>query len=501
MCRSSTLGLCVMLVWMFFACPRAHAQPGMVLTHQKISDTEGGFSGGLNNNDLFGVSVAFLGDLDGDGVGDLAVGAIDVGGGGRGAVWILLLNSDGTVKAHQKISDAEGGFTGILDDGDRFGRSVASLGDLDGDGVGDLAVGADLDDDGGIPPNAERGAVWVLFLNTNGTVKAHQKISDTQGGFGGVLDDIDEFGFSVASLGDLDGDGVGDLAVGAVQDDDGGTNRGAVWVLFLNTNGTVKAHQKISDTEGGFSGGLNNTDLFGISVASLDDFDGDGVGDVAVGASADDDGGNARGAVWILLLNSDGTVKSHHKISDTEGGFTGILDDDDRFGDAVASLGDFDGDGVGDLAVGAVDEGGGARGAVWILLLNRDGAVKYHQKISDTEGGFTGILNGSDFFGSAATALGDLDGDGVGDLAMGARGDDDGGNARGAVWVLFLDGCPVCPADFDCDGDVDAADLAQLLGSWGPCDDCGDCLADFNDDCAVDAEDLAQLLGDWGPCP
>ena len=64
-------------------------------------------------------------------------------------------------------------------------------------------------------------------------MKRHQKISDTQGRFTGILDDGDSFGGSVASLGDLDGDGVGDLAVGAPQDDDGGTDRGAVWVLFL----------------------------------------------------------------------------------------------------------------------------------------------------------------------------------------------------------------------------------------------------------------------------
>ena len=82
---------------------------------------------------------------------------------------------------------------------------------------------------------------------------------------------------SVASLGDLDGDGVGDLAVGATGDDDGGVNRGAVWVLFLKKNGKVKSHQKISDTQGGFTGILDNGDWFGSSVASLGDLNGDGV--------------------------------------------------------------------------------------------------------------------------------------------------------------------------------------------------------------------------------
>ncbi|MEE9297390.1 MAG: integrin alpha, partial [Phycisphaerae bacterium] len=410
---------------------------GTVKSHQKISDTQGGFTGMLDDQDTFGITVAALGDHDGDGVGDLAVGANgdDDGGAIRGAVWVLFLNTDGTVKAHQKISDTEGGFTGTLDDGDGFGTSVASLGDHDGDGVGDLAVGAVQDDDGG----TDRGAVWVLFLNTDGTVNSHQKISDTRGG-GPPLDNVDRFGTSAASLGDLDGDGVGDLAVGVRDDDDGGQSRGAVWVLFLNEDGTVKTHQKISDTEGGFTGELDDGDIFGLSVAALGDLDGDGMNDLAVGAPLDDDGGPDRGATWMLFLNLDGTVNAHQKISDTEGGFTELLDDTDGFGISSASLGDLDGDGVGELAVGAWrdDDGGLGRGAVWVLFLNTDGTVKSHQKISDTKGGFTGILDDDDAFGWSVASLGDLDGDGVGDLAVGATWDGDGGKLRGAVWILFL---------------------------------------------------------------
>ena len=444
----------------------AQAQPGWVLSHQKISDTQGAFTGILDDVDLFGWSVASLSDLDGDGVSEIVVGAPwdDDGGFNRGAVWVLFLNTDGTVKSHQKISDTEGGFTGILDDEDFFGFSVASLGDLDGDGVADLGVGARFDDDGG----RKRGAVWVLFLNTDGTVKSHQKISDTEGGFSGTLDNDDRFGTSVALLGDLDADGVGDLAVGARLDDDGGFDHGAVWVLFLNTDGTVKSHQKISDTEGGFTGILDDEDFFGGSVASLGDLDGDGVGDLAVGADWDDDGGFNRGAVWVLFLNTNGMVKSHQKISDTEGGFTGTLDNSDRFGWSAASMGDLDGDGVGDLAVGAVLDGDGGhfRGAVWVLFLDIDGTVKSHQKISDTEGGFTSNLDDEDFFGNSVASLGDLDGDGVGDLAVGASGDDDGGYRRGAAWVLFLDGVPSCYADCDPNGVLDIFDFLCFQNSF-----------------------------------
>ncbi|MDP6699031.1 MAG: integrin alpha, partial [Candidatus Latescibacteria bacterium] len=455
-------------------------QTGTVSSFQKISDTEGGFTGTVDDSDNFGQSVTSVGDLDGDGVTDLAVGAYydDDGGTNRGAMWILFLNANGTTKSYQKISDTAGSFTGTLSDDDRFGSSVASLGDLDGDGVADIAVGARLDDDGG----SDRGAVWILFLNTNGTVKSYQKISDTAGTFTGTLDDNDQFGGSVASVGDLDGDGVTDLAVGAYLDDDGGTDRGAVWVLFLTTSGTVKSYQKISDTAGTFTGTLDDADHFGNAVVSVGDLDGDGVIDLAVGAKGDSDGGTYRGAVWILFLNSSGNTKSYRKISDTAGTFTGTLDDNDYFGSSVASVDDLDGDGVADIAVGARldDDGGTSRGAMWILFLNSNGTTKSYQKISDTAGTFTGTLNNSDRFGKSVASMGDLDGDGITDIAVGATGDDDGGSSRGAMWILFLNQAHfvevgsltgvddannangVTWADYDGDGDLDL-----FLGSTG----------------------------------
>ncbi|MEQ1892583.1 MAG: integrin alpha, partial [Planctomycetota bacterium] len=221
----------------FFA--PAAAQLGHVVKAQKISDTSGGFTATLDEMDQFGRSIVNLGDLDGDGIGDLMVGAHtdDDGGLDQGSVYVLFLHANGFVKSWQKISDIEGGFGGYLDPGDQFGRAAASLGDLDGDGVVDLAVSSNYDDDGG----ANKGAVYILFLNADGTVKAVQKISELSGGLPVTLDIHDEFGRSLTSLGDLDGDGVVDLLVGTPEDDEGGTNTGALHVLFLNTDGTVKA--------------------------------------------------------------------------------------------------------------------------------------------------------------------------------------------------------------------------------------------------------------------
>ncbi|MEM7309365.1 MAG: integrin alpha [Planctomycetota bacterium] len=424
-----------------------------VAAHQKISDEAGGFGGTLDVIDSFGHASAALGDLDGDGVADLAVGSHFDGDGGakRGAVWILFLNADGSVKAEQKISATEGGFAGVLDDGDVFGSALAGLGDLDRDGVVDLAVGAPDDDDGA--PAA--GAVWILFLNADGTVKACRKISAFEGGFAGQLDAGDTFGSALAGLGDHDGDGVVDVAVGAPGDGDGGPQHGAVWVLFLNVDGSVKAERKISDSAGGFAGDLQNADFFGYSVAALGDYDEDGAGELAVGSAEAGFFGHrgippSAGAVWVLFLNDDGSVKGERKIGDGIGAFDGELDHFDRFGRGLAALGDLDGDGLQELAVGAPDDDDGGlglkanQGAVWLLFLAPDATVRAHRKISALAGGFAGELDPFDRFGTSLCAAGDLDGDGLGDLAVGAPEDDDGGTGHGAAWILFLD--PVAPA-------------------------------------------------------
>jgi len=419
----------VLLPGMAFAqCPPAIVT--VANSHQKISNTQGGFTGGLTAFDSFGTSVAALGDVDNDGVTDVAVGVPldDDGGASHGAVWILFLNANGTVKSDQKISSTQGGFAGVLDTFDNFGSSVAGLRDLDNDGVCELAVCAIGDDDGGLGSNS--GAVWILFLNADGTVKKHQKISSTQGGFQGSPG---RFGTSVAGVGDLDNNGVLDLAVGSSGSE-------SVWILFLNANGTVKSHQEISATQGLFTGVLGFNDNFGSSLAALGDLDSDGVIDLAVGSAGDDEGGSNRGAVWILFLNANGTVKRHQKISSTQGNFAGILADMVGFGSSVAALGDLDGDGVPDLTVGAPhdDDGGVDSGAVWVLLLDSDGTVRRQDKIGATQGGFMGTLDKRDGFGHSVAALGDVDSDGLLDVLVGAPFDDDGGLDCGAAWLFEL---------------------------------------------------------------
>lgn len=391
----------------------------------------------------------------------LALGVL-AGLGAPGTAW----SQPGTVLSEQKLSDSQGNFTGPLSDLDEFGGAVVGLGDLDGAGPSTVAVaiGAVGDDDGG----GNRGAVYILFLDGTGNVLSEQKISDTQGNFTATIDNSDDFGCSLAYLGDLDGAGpsVATLAVGAAGDDDGGTDRGAVYILFLASTGNVLSYQKISDTQGNFTATIFNADEVGGAVAFLGDLDGAGtsVGALLVGAIGDDDGGSDRGAIYVLFLDNAGMVLSYQKISDLVGNFLAPLDNLDEFGGAVANLGDLDPFGGGNtvtaVAVGAIgdDDGGQNRGATYVLFLDstgnvtswlgNDGAVHTYHKISDSAGNLTSALADGDEFGGAVAALGDLDGDGESEqvLVVGASFDDEGGEDRGAAYVLFLDGVDVVDA-------------------------------------------------------
>lgn len=336
------------------------------------------------------------------------------------------------------VKIAEGGLggltPGLLMTGDSMGETVAGIGDLDGDGVGDIVTR--------IRGNPDIGVVLELFLNSNGTVKSEQKIGSGLGGFEGTLDEFDEFGWGLGTVGVHPVSGRLVVAVGAWLDDDGGLNHGAVWLLELNANGTVFSESKISDTEGGFEGTLSDSDFFGFSVCVVSSTATEFV--LAVGAPQDDDDGLNAGAVWLVWVAwSDFSAQSWRKINNGDSGLPGgTLSANDKFGSAVASAGDVDGDGVGDLLVGAINDGDGGttRGAVYVLLLNAETlTVKDLQKISSTQGGLQeGTLSNGDNFGASVASIGDANDDGVPDIVVGAPNNNDGGNDRGALHILFL---------------------------------------------------------------
>jgi len=184
-----------------------------------------------------------------------------------------------------------------LDPGDEFGSGL-SVYDLNGDGNTDILCGAPGDDD----QNEDYGAAYVLYRNGSKEITSIQKYSREEGDFGGFMNAQDDFGISVRGIGDLDENGYNDLAIGAPGDDDGGLDIGAVWILFMRPDGTVKNEKKINRLEGNFDGDINFQDNFGKRIATVGDLNGDGTIDIVSGSILDDDGGTDRGAAFTVFI-------------------------------------------------------------------------------------------------------------------------------------------------------------------------------------------------------
>lgn len=249
------------------------------------------------------------------------------------------------------------------------------------------------------------------------------KIQEGSGGFEATLDPGDRFSRDHDQAGDINGDGIIDLIIGARSDDDGATDAGAAYILFMDRDGTVQSNQKISALEGGFNETLLENNFFGYGVAGIGDYDGDNIPDVAISAPA-----SSNRALYIIHLNRDGTVKDFVKN-------VGII------AQGLSAIGDINNDGRIDLV--ACDPtsavGGRSTGAISILFLNSNSEIIPAETvlINSVSGGFgSGLAAGDQFGGREVAMLGDLDKDGTLELAVGAFGSDDG---KGAIWILSLD--------------------------------------------------------------
>ncbi|MFN2377646.1 MAG: integrin alpha [Candidatus Binatia bacterium] len=447
----STLGVLSVL-----AAGTAQAFPPRVLEARKIATALAAHP--LWYPSYYGQSVVSLGDLDGNGRSDLAVGvpADDDGGPDRGAVSILLLAVNGDVASTVKIGAASGPLAAALSDEDGFGTSLAAIGDVDGDGVPDLAVGTIGDDDGA--ENA--GAVWIVTLAADGTAKAFHKLSALTAGLAGAPAEFDAFGSAIAAVGDLDGNGHADLAIGAKGSDLVRFNGGAVWIIRMGAGLSVIGVQRLGDDDSGFDDAVAARSALGGFLTMRE-------GELFATAAGDGTGFQPAALTHALRLNSAGEVVAH-RLQDTSGeAFQGIVE-----------YSDFDFDGTTDLLL--------ARSNGFDLLLYEDGGAvggveEYRGYPSELPWGFSVTV---------VDTIDDVDDNGLRDVAVHLPED-------GALWLVRLNGRS--PEGASCgdptgDGNVTVADALHVLRTAVRLAFCELLWCDVNLSGAITATDALAVL-------
>ena len=437
--------------------------------------------------DWFGLDTLHSGgDFNGDGLSDIAIGAIgnDWSDDNAGALFIFFGRTSGwTVDTQSSAADAV--FTGE-NANDWAGRMVSG-GDVNGDGLGDIAVGAG--NFGG-----SRGAVYLLLGRMLGW-QTDSSLADADASFLGEHDE--DWAFRLDTGGDANGDGLDDLLVGAVGNDDGGDHAGKVYLVPGRAAGwCVGSHLADPSVALATFIGEEMDDDAGISVALAGDLNGDGLDDLLMGARGNSEFGMYSGKTYLHFGRPGGWVTSLD-LSMADVSFHGEADWD-MSGTGVDAAGDMNGDGIGDFIIGAYgnDEAAVGAGQVYFLLGRTSGWVTT-SSLSDADGSFLGTVGGENA-GLLLSGTGDVDGDGLGDVLIGAPYNNQNANQAGKIYLVT--GSPCWDVDWDqvgaCDGDCDDNDPLTYPGAPEQCDGA-------DNDCDGVVDDGVDLDGDgdgFTPC-
>ena len=350
----------------------------------------------------FGLSVATAGDVNGDGFSDVIVGALLYDNGqseeGRafayhGSATGLGLSPAWTAESNQ--ADAQ------------FGASVGTAGDVNGDGFSDVIVGAHRYDNGQTDEGRAfvyHGAAAGLGLSPAWTAESNQASAS--------------FGFSVATAGDVNGDGFSDVIVGAVGYDNGQSDEGRAFVYHGSATGLGLSPAWTAESD-------QLEAFFGNSVGTAGDVNGDGFSDVIVGASGYDNGQTGEGRAFAYLGSFAGLVLFPSWTAESDQASA-------QFGRSVATAGDVNGDGFSDVIVGAYvyDNGQTDEGRAFVYHGSATGLSLSSAWTAESD-------QATAFFGFSVGTAGDVNGDGFSDVIVGAWLYDNGSSDEGRAFVYY----------------------------------------------------------------
>ncbi len=400
-------------------------------------------------DEFFGYAVTG-GDFNGDNYPDIAVGVPgeQVGIQPRaGSVHVFYYTP--SVRAYNrnnKLISQSNWFPRFVSERDDFFGRVLASGDFNGDGFDDLAVGVPAEDVNGSPSSGvtNAGAVQIIYGSASGLGLAWgQQWHQDSANIPGAAEPEDRFGSALA-VGDFNGDGYDDLAIGVPKEDIGGTfgvvrDAGGVLVIFGSKTGLAGKTNQWFDLR--TLGESVDSDELGRALTACD-FNGDGYDDLVMAAPFGTIGSATEaGAVYVLFGGKQGLkTKNKQKWHQGLSNVTGIAESSDYFG-AALTCADFNGDGYADLAVGAPGEDVGSAsnaGAVNVLYGARTGLTGNNNQLwYQGLNGIAGVVEPNDYFGYRLAA-GDINGDGFGDLVVGVPYEDlGGGENAGVIHIIF----------------------------------------------------------------
>ncbi len=425
---------------------------------------------GEGSYDRSGLSIASAGDVNGDGYSDILIGAPlnDDNGNDAGKVYLIFGAPAPPLCTNcwfmdRDLSDADVWFLGEYDH-DHAGCAVAGAGDVNGDGYDDILIGANQNDE-----SADfAGQVYLIFGKSTGWSK--MSLADADASFWGEA--VSDFaGTAVSGAGDVNGDGYADFLVGAPDHD---TGRGKSY-LFFGKNSGWGQDDSLTHAAASFLGEAM-LDEAGTALASAGDVNGDGYGDFLIAAPYNEAAGSDAGRAYLFLGKPAGWAQNTTlSLAD---GIISAEGSNHKLGTSLAGAGDVNGDGMDDFLLGApffsstLTDVGKA-----YLFLGDSNGWNAPLSASQADASFMGEAAG-DQAGSSLSMAGDVNGDGLDEILLGASENDGTGSDAGKVYLFYGR-----TAGWSADTDLATADASFFGEASG--DRAGSAVAlsaDLNDD-------------------
>jgi hypothetical protein len=386
-----------------------------------------------------GYSVSTAGDVNGDGLADLVIGAprVDLAGNRRGQNYLVYGQPGGrpltgSVDLADVGSTVAGATFNGVNDNDQAGFSVSAAGDVNGDGLDDLVVGASYG-------NNQTGQTYLVYGRPGGSpLSGSLDLANLGGSVAGAtfngIESGDRTGRSVSGAGDVNGDGLADLLIGASRASAGGNGRGRSYLVYgqpANGNplsGGLNLIHVGGTLPGATFNGIGNWDYAGLSVSGAGDINGDSLDDFLIAAPSAGPGNTGRGQTYLVYGQPAGSpLSGAFTLADVGGAVAGAtfngIENYDRSGWSVSAAGDVNGDGLDDLVIGGMYANDYGQ-AYLVYGQDNDNPLSGALDLADLGGAVAGaIFNGihdDDYAGRSVSGAGDVNGDGLDDILIAA---------------------------------------------------------------------------------